>query len=541
LEYPVPDGKQYVLRKNWYSSVNPPTNKNEDSRAAVRHLGGQTATVMGGTAFTFIVGLPFQIYLARELGVAGLGLVGIAEAIVMTAGGLLGLGLAPLAVRYIPEYRVNGASRAVRQLVILGLTLLTGFGIIGALSLAPLSSSLPQGVGITQGVVDLLLILSLLLPISMISFFIAQALRGFQEIRTVVLSTSILALTVKVILTLVLFASGGASPQAYAWAVVGAQGMAILPMALKLWNLLAGLPQEASPKPIAWGQLTSFAGTNYASGLLNGIVGNLDRVVIGALLGPSAVGVLMVARQLQQFPTVFHQVVLTVISPVFAKLKTAGDMSGLAHQLHLANDWILRMAAGMIFMLAVLADHVLGLYGPDFAAQGTTLLLLMTATVAINLGGGPVGILLNMTGSHVALLYTTMITSLTTFAGYFLFIPMFGVAGAGLAVLVGTAVSKGITIWLVQRRLDIKWYDPRFAGWVIPSTATAAVLFALRPAFDGLQGLGAQAMMLVAAAILAYVVFFGVNLLAGLHEDDREVIAAVRARVAALRNRGAQS
>lgn len=521
--------------------MNSPKNRSEDSRAAVRHLGGQTATVMGGTAFTFIVGLPFQIYLARELGAAGLGLVGIAEAIVMTAAALLGLGLAPLAVRYIPEYRVKGASRAVRQLVIFGLTLLTFFGIVGALLLTPLSSFLPQSAGITQEVLDLLIILSLLLPISMISFFIAQALRGFQEIRTVVLSTSILTLAIKVILTLVLFAYNGASPQAYAWAVVSAQGMAIFPMALKLWNLLAGLPQEASPKAIAWGQLTSFAGTNYASGLLSGIVGNLDRVVIGALLGPSAVGVLMVARQLQQFPTVFHQVVLTVVSPVFAKLKAAGDISGLAHQLHLANDWILRMAAGIILMLAVLADHVLGLYGPDFAAQGTTLLLVMTATIAINLGGGPVGILLNMTGSHVALLYTTIITSLITFAGYFLFIPMFGVAGAGLAVLVGTVVSKGQTIWLVRSRLDIRWYDPRFRGWVIPSAATAAVLYSMRPAFDGLLGLGVQATMLVVVAILAYIVFFGVNLLAGLHEDDREVIAAVRARVDAVRNRGAQS
>ena len=42
-----------------------------DNRAAVRHLGGQAAVVMGGTAFTFLVGLPFQVYLARGLGTEG--------------------------------------------------------------------------------------------------------------------------------------------------------------------------------------------------------------------------------------------------------------------------------------------------------------------------------------------------------------------------------------------------------------------------------------------------------------------------------------
>ncbi|UWR35725.1 oligosaccharide flippase family protein (plasmid) [Sulfitobacter sp. W027] len=518
--------------------MNSSANQKTENSAAVRRLGGQTTIVMGGTAFTFIVGFPFQIYLARELGAAGLGLVGIAEALVMTVSGLLGLGLAPLAVRYIPEYLVSGASRAIRQLIILGLTLLTGLGAIGALLLVPLASVLPQAVGITQEMMDLLVILSILLPISMISFFIAQALRGFQEIWMVVLSTSFLALLIKVILTFFLFNANGASPQNYAWAMVGSQGVAILPMTLKLWRLASTLPQEATPLPLSWRAMTSFAGTNYASGALNALVGNLDRIVIGALLGPSGVGVLMVARQLQQFPTVFHQVVLTVVSPVFARLKAAGDVLGLAHQLHLANDWILRMAAGLIIVLAVLADHILGLYGPDFAAQGTPLLLLMIATVLLNLGTGPVGILLNMTGLHVVLFRVVVITSVTTFAAYFLFIPVLGVSGAGLAVLVGTAINKGGAIWLVKKRLGISWYDRRFRGWVIPSIAAAAVLFALRPVFDGIQGLGARATLLMVVTTLAYFVFFGVNLLVGLHEDDLEVIAAMRARVAALRNRG---
>lgn len=521
--------------------MNSPSKQKKDSRAAVRHLGGQTATVMGGTAFTFTVGLPFQIYLARKLGTAGLGIVGIAEAVVMTTGGLLGLGLASLASRYIPEYLIKGHGQAVRQLISFGLIILTALGIIGALLLVPLSRALPQAANITQEVIDVLAIMSLLMPISMVSFFIAQALRGFQEILILVLSTSILALTVKVILTLWLFNVVEASPEAYAWAMVGAQIVAIIPMALKLWHLVAALPHDPIPTPIAWGPWASFAGTNYLSGLMSNLTGNLDRIVISALLGPSAVGVLMVARQLQQFPGVFNQIVLTVVSPVFARLKAAGDMSGLAHQLYLANDWIFRMAAGLIIVLAVLAVDILGLYGPDFASQGTALLLLMMTTVAVNLGSGPVGILLNMSGSHVALLCSTVITTLITFAGYFLFIPMFGVAGAGLAVLVGTTVNKGIAILLVRKRLGIKWYDPRFRAWFLPSAATAAVLFVLQPAFDELQNLGEQAAMLVAATLLAYVVFFGVNLLAGLHEDDREVIAAARARITARRKRDAKS
>jgi len=512
----------------------------DDTRTSVRLLGGQTTVVMGGTAFTFLVGLPFQIYLARSLGVVGLGTLGVAEALVHTMGGVLSFGLASLAVRYIPEYQIIGATRAIQVLLAMVFLVLGCVGALGAALVMPLAGWLPVGV-IGPESMALLGVLGLLLPISMLSFFLAQSLRGFQEIRIMVLSTSVLALVCKVLLTVVLFTMQGASLRAYAWAMVISQGVAALPMGYALWRLVRVLPAEDERTPVDWSAWASYAGTNYFAGLLGTLVGNLDRIVIGALLGPAAVGILMIVRQLQQFPAVFHKAVLTVVSPIFAKLKAAGKMNALAHQLHLSNDWIVRMATPLILVLAILPDHILMLYGSDFSAEGTSLLLLMTFAVSISLGTGPVGILLNMTGHHVALLRITVLTSLLVFVGYFTLIPVFGVAGVGLAILVGDSITNGAGIWLVQKRLRTTWYDPRFRGWVLPTTAAAAVLFALRPAFEGLQGLGAQAMLLVAAAITAYFVFFGVNLLAGLHEDDREVIAAVRARLVALLSRGVQS
>jgi O-antigen/teichoic acid export membrane protein len=501
----------------------------------VRHLGEQTAMVMGGTVFTFLVGLPFQVYLARSLGTSGLGIVGVAEALVLTAAGLLSFGLAPLAMRYIPEYRTTGASQSIKLLVIVGVAAVAGLGTAGAAVLRPLVGLLPGAAGITSETAALLDVLVLLLPASMLSFFLAQSLRGFEEIRVVVLSTSILALSGKVAITLGLFAVFGVSARLYAWALVLSQLAAMLPMAWVFWRLLRTLPPEDIPAPVDWLAWRSC----YASGLLNSLVGNLDRIVIGALLGPSAVGVLMVVRQLQHFPTVFHLVVLTVVSPVFSRLKAMGDLPALGHQLHLANDWVMRMALGLILLLTIMPDRVLVLYGADFASQGSALMLLMTLAVAANLGTGPVGILLNMTGHHVALLHTTMVTSLAVFAGYFAFVPIFGLAGVGLAVLLGNIFNNGVAIWLVQSRLGISWYDPRFRGWILPSVAAILILLALRPLLAGADEFGMQIVLLAGSALLTYLVFFGVNLLIGLHEDDRELLRAARARFEVMRRKGA--
>ena len=511
----------------------------EGKSESIRHLGTQTAIVMAGTAFTFFLGLPFQVYLARSLGTAGLGSVGIAESITLTVAGFLSFGLAPLAIRYIPEYRVKGSSSAIRRLVVLGLVLLCASGVAGALLIAPLVTRLQVTFDITSETIGVFRVLAWLLPVSMVSFFIANSLRGFQEIRIVVFSTSFLALTAKVALTLVLFTVYGVSPLVYAWAIVLAQGLSILPMAWKLRGLIVTMPPERTPEQVDSRAWASYAGTNYSMGLLGALSGNLDRLVIGALLGPSAVGVLMVARQLKQFPAVFQHVVLTVISPVFAKLKADGDTAGLAHQLHLANDWIMRLAAGLILMLAFLADQLLALYGPEFTANGTLLLQIMTVSVAIHIAGGPVGILLNMTGHHLPLLWLSLLTAVTVIASYFVMIPIFGLVGAGLAVLLSDIINKGVTIWLVRQRLGISWYDPRFRSWVLPALATGAVLFTLRPIISSSDGLGSLAALLVGAAILAYAVFFSVNLATGLHEDDRELIQAARGRIARLRKTGA--
>jgi O-antigen/teichoic acid export membrane protein len=182
---------------------------------------------------------------------------------------------------------------------------------------------------------------------------------------------------------------------------------------------------------------------------------------------------------------------------------------------------------------------VLTLYGADFADQGNALLLVMTLAVAVNLGTGPVGILLNMTGHHVALLHITMLTSLAIFVGYFALTPLFGVAGVGLSVLLGNIFNNGAAIWLVQRRLGIHWYDPRFRGWMVPSAAAAALLLVLRPLLADVTEFGMQVALLIGTVMLTYTVFFGVNIAAGLHEDDRELLGVVRARIDEMRGKGA--
>ncbi|MEO1987398.1 MAG: oligosaccharide flippase family protein [Martelella sp.] len=515
------------------------TEPSAEHQAGIRHLGKQTTVMMGGTAFTFLVGLPFQIYLAHAIGATGLGVIGIAEAAVLMLSGFLSLGLAQLPLRFIPEYRVTGSTRSIRLLLAGGLLALAISGTLGALFVSSLVAYLPDRLGMTDETRALLQTMRYLLPVSLLSFFLSQALRGFLLITVVVLSTSVLALLFKVILTVGFFATLGSSPENYALAIVLSQALAMLPMAWALWRQQRALPADTSGKPLDRHALVSYAVTAYASGLMGNLVGNMDRIVIGALLGSAAVGVLMVVRQLEQFPAVFHRAVLTVVSPIFARLHAGRQTQALEHQLHLSNDWIIRLASPLILVLLILPDHVLALYGANFARDGSALLVVMVLSIIVGLGTGPVGILLNMTGHHVVLLRISALSALSVFAGYFLLIPVFGLVGAGLAILLGNIISNGAGVWLVHQKLGIAWHDPRFRRWILPSLATSAVLVAARPVLSGLDGIGAQGVLLAGVTIVAYTIYFGVNLLSGLNEDDRVLVHAIKSRLAGLRGKKA--
>lgn len=490
---------------------------------------------MCGTAFTLIVGLPFQIYLARSIGADGLGVIGITEAVVLMLAGFLSFGLAQLPLRFIPEYRSNGATRSIRWLLAGGFLALIVSGSLGAAFLPSLVSSLPERLGIPDEAQSLLGTMRFLLPISLLSFFLSQALRGFMLVSIVVVSTSVLALLLKVLFTAGLFITLGPSPQHYAFALVLSQSLSTLPMGWALWRQQYALPSNTMEGPIDRRALASYAGTAYASGLMGNLVGNMDRILIGGLLGPSAVGVLMVARQLEQFPAIFHRVVLTIVSPIFSRLHASQQFHALENQLHLSNDWIMRLAFPLILVLLILPDQLLALYGVSFSNDGSILLMVLTLGVATTLGTGPMGILLNMTGHHVVLFRVTVLSAFVVFAGYLFITPIFGLIGAGLAILFGNFISNVAGVWLVRRVLGISWYNARFRRWILPSVATAAVLSSVRPLLLSLEGYSAQGVVMVVVVVVAYVVYFGVNLLSGLHEDDQILVRAIKARLAELR------
>lgn len=496
-------------------------------------LGGQASFFFLGNVFTLLVGFPLQIYVARMLGADGLGTFSLIEGVMSMTAGFIAFGLAPTLVKFIPAHLVRGEHACIRKLVGHGALILLA---AGAISYGLLLLAMPF---VTQSWPELadhrgtVIVMGLLIPLSLIAFFLQQGLRGFQEIRYMVMGSSFMQLTVKATLAVFLLAMGF-HLMGYVWAVVVSVLCAVIWMAVGLQRKLAALPRfkdedcEGAHKQ-AW---HVYAKVMYSGSLLGTGGAYLDRFLLGIFAGAHPVGILLVVKQLQQMPVIFLQMFLAVASPMLSSAHARGDGAEIQHIYHLTTDWVIRLSAPLLIFFFLFADPLLHLYGPRFAAEGIYPLWIILAGQVVNLAFGPVGHLMYMSGlEKQALRLAVYQMGLSTF-GFLVLVPMFGLVGVA-CVITGSVVFINIAeYWVAKKAVQLRWSDRRYLRWIAPTLASCIV--GLTTKWYGPAEVGP--VLLGAYLVALYGAFHAVSLLQGLHDDDRELLNYLLDKLGVHRN-----
>jgi O-antigen/teichoic acid export membrane protein len=489
---------------------------------AVR-IGGQVLYVFGGGVFTLLVGLPLQIFVVRSLGAEQFGAYSVVEGALATISGLLALGIAPTAVRFIPEHLARGEGGHVRSLVALATFALLAIGVAGASLTVLVSHQVIAWWGTNPNIQSVIAVMVPTIPIGLLTFLYQQILRGFQKIFIMILISSVVTLTVKAALS-VLFIHDGWGTVGYAWAVVLSSGLGLTLLAAAamrvLWRLDEAGEQLARPMRL-W---IRYASVLYANGLFSTAVQYLDRFIVGALIGTEGVATLVVARQLQQLPLTLFNMFVIVVGPMFATNR--GPRLHTIYQL--TTDWCLRLGLPLVLFLIVFAAPILTWYGRNFAMDGMLLLQLLLLSTLISMSFGPIGNLLMMTGYEVNMFRVTIAQTVAMIAGYLIFIPPIGIAGLGIAVVLSAIIGNVWAFHIARRELGHVWWTARYTAWLLPAGLSLSCLLALRAAR---WSESASAVWLAAGLTIAYVSFLAGNCASGFHAEDRELYSAVIARL----------
>ena len=493
--------------------------------STAKKVAGQSGWFLVGNLYTLFVGFTFQIYLARHIGAEGLGLFGLLQAGVGALSGLLGLGIAQVMVRFIPEHVRKQEYAELHSLVRGGFALLAGLGLVGALAV---SLSLPLLVGRwpdLAGRESEVLAGTLMLPLGLLLHASAQALRGFYDIRYVVIGGSILQLTAKVLSSIIIFALGF-HVVGYLWAVNLSMAVALVWMLFGIGGHLRRYPSERTRGLRLLPAWRGYAKVMYGNNLLGFWAAPLEKFILGLTASAAAVGVLVVANTLYMLPAVFLQMFLAIVGPMLAAAASENKMQEVEKIYHLSTDWLVRLSLPLIIFLAIFAAPLLGFYGKEFTETGPFLLQLLLAGQLLNLIVGPIGNVLNMCGRERKMFVINTASILLRAILLLAIVPVFGLYGLGATVVIVLVFSNASALIVAWKSLGLQWWDGKYKAWCLPSVLTV------------LAGLGVHCWValnmysLAASLPLLYLVFHGAYILIhGFNPEDREVLDAIRAKL----------
>jgi O-antigen/teichoic acid export membrane protein len=220
-------------------------------------------------------------------------------------------------------------------------------------------------------------------------------------------------------------------------------------------------------EPRAW----TAAGFSLALfGALSAVNAQADIVLLRWLAGPEATGIFHVATRNAHLLTLLLGALITPLGPLVAELHAQGERAALQRVVRRSIRVVFLLTLPAALAMIVAGELYLELFGAGFAEAHAALAILALAQL-VNVGAGPVQMLLVMTGHQARMIPAMTWSMLANIVLNALLIPSFGATGAACATAFSIVLWNAALSYEVRRHLGI---DPGVIGPRLRRPAVAA-------------------------------------------------------------------
>lgn len=512
------------------ASQSPPSTSHEARfRSEMGQISRHSAVFFAGTLFTVVAGYLFKIYLARVLGAEALGIYALGMTIVGFFGLFNGLGLPQAAVRFVAAYS------ATEQWQRLHGFLRRAFGLLGAANVVLAAAMMLVGPWLARnlyhapGLVPYLRLFAVILILGAFTTFLGQVLAGYKDVALRTVITNFIGSPLNIVFAVVLL-SLGIGLRGYLLAQIASTVVVLLLLLAASWKLTPKparqAPHTAVPleREVFW-----FSAAVFGVSVLEFVLSQADKILLGAFLDVRQVGIYSVAAMLVAFVPVALQSVNQIFSPTIADLHARGEHALLGRLFQTLAKWVFGLTLPLAFVMIIFSKPLMRLFGAAFEA-GWLVLSLGTLGQLVNAGVGSVGYLLLMSGNQARLIRVQVIMSVFMVAATFGLVRPFGMAGVALAAALTNALSNYLYLRQVRTALQLSPYNRTYLHLLAPGIASLALTAGFRWLVRSLD-LRPEWLWIGIALVVSYTTFCGLALLAGLDSDDKMIVAAIRNRV----------
>jgi O-antigen/teichoic acid export membrane protein len=258
--------------------------------------------------------------------------------------------------------------------------------------------------------------------------------------------------------------------------------------------------------------------------------------VMGAFAAAGPVGIFTAAARTATLSTIVRFAFSGIFSPIISSFYARSELEDLGRLYKDVSRWIFTGAFAIFLPIVLLSQQILAIFGPDFTA-GWTALIIVSAAQLYSSSVGPTPRRLAMTGNQNVAMVATAAAALVGVAVSFALVPTLGMLGAALGMAAAITTENTATMLAVRRRIGFwpyswAWLKPLLAGALAAAAAFVAEVVLPLPGF------------LVTIAVVGAVFVLGylaLLLLFGLNDTDREFIGAFRDVALRLLRRGCRS
>jgi len=245
-----------------------------------------------------------------------------------------------------------------------------------------------------------------------------------------------------------------------------------------------------------------------------GLLGNgLDRTLIGAWVGVAAVGVYAVPLLMVTSLSGLVSGMLAFTFPLSSELAATGRHAALQDVYIRSSRFIAALASIVFVPILVLGDVFLSLWiGPSTAAKASGVLYLLALAGYLGMFATTLLNFIVVATGHIGT-YTiyALARAGTISLGYVLLIPLFGIEGAGVAVLLGNGIEWIFFTFALRRYLHIAprtIFQVAYLRPLLLAAGMAGIAFLLRPLATSWVGLG---LVVIGLEFLYVVAGFGMG------------------------------
>ncbi|MBI5051463.1 polysaccharide biosynthesis C-terminal domain-containing protein [Candidatus Micrarchaeota archaeon] len=221
--------------------------------------------------------------------------------------------------------------------------------------------------------------------------------------------------------------------------------------------------------------------------LLNVIVQNIDKVMIGSFLGEDGLDDITVysfAAAISNLIAIVPVAIATIFLPL-ASEKISGKKEELKEITDLSTKWIIMGSLPIMIVFAVFSKEILGMIYGSLYESGAFMLTVLAIGIFVRCIAIPAGNTLAALRKIEIEFIVTLVAALVNVGLNFWLIPAYGANGAAFASAVALVLSAGLVVYYYSKvtsmRLEFEW-----KGLLLAGLLATLVTVGLRPIIEPL-------------------------------------------------------